>query len=77
MCGIFGISFKKKNNQSDFSILKEDINILAQKSQQRGSDTFGILVKDKKNNSIYKINEDPSHAINRKDYNLFFKRKIK
>ena len=44
----FRISFKKKNNQSDFSILKEDINILAQKSQQRGSDTFGILVKDKK-----------------------------
>ena len=76
MCGIFGISFNKKYNQSDFSILKKDINILAQKSQQRGSDTFGILIKDKNNNSIYKINEDPSDAINRKDYNLFLKEKI-
>ena len=26
MCGIFGISFNKKYNQSDFSILKKDIN---------------------------------------------------
>ena len=76
MCGIFGISFNKKYNQSDFSILKKDINILAQKSQQRGSDTFGVLIKDKNNNSIYKINEDPSDAINRKDYNLFLKEKI-
>ena len=64
----FRYIIKKKNNQSDFSILKEDINILAQKSQQRGSDTFDVFLLKIKNNSIYKINEDPSHAINRKDY---------
>ena len=76
MCGIFGISFKKNNNQLDLSTLKKDIDILAKKSQQRGSDTFGILIKDENNNSIYKINEDPAKAINRKDYKSFLNKKI-
>ncbi len=77
MCGIFGISYKKKNDSIDFLSLKSDINFLTKKSQLRGSDTFGILVKDNLQNSVYKINEDPIRALNRNDYKLFLNEKLK
>ena len=77
MCGIFGITTTKCNNQTDFSLLKQDIDILTKKSEIRGSDTFGVLIKDQSTNSIFKINEDPSGALKRKDYKDFLNKKLK
>ena len=76
MCGIFGISYKKNLDEKNFRFLEEDINFLIKKSQIRGSDTFGILIKDVENNSIYKINENPSKSIKREDYKLFLKNNL-
>jgi len=77
MCGIFGITAIKDNSQTDFSLLKHDIDILTKKSELRGSDTFGVLIKDQLTNSIFKINENPSSALKRKDYKNFLNKKLK
>jgi glucosamine--fructose-6-phosphate aminotransferase (isomerizing) len=70
MCGIFGIVSKKKIG-IDYSLLDEDIKILTNFSQKRGSDTYGVLVKNQLNNAIFKINEEPKKVLKRKDFNYF------
>ena len=65
MCGIFGLSFNV-NNSNEVSLLSKDINYLITKSQKRGSDTFGIYVKENGNNSVFKINQEPQKVIKRK-----------
>ena len=77
MCGIFGITATNNDSQTDFSLLKHDIDILTKKSELRGSDTFGLLIKDQSKNSIFKINEDPSSALKRKDYKNFLNKELK
>ena len=75
MCGIFGISFNK-NTSSDVSFLSKDINYLIRKSQKRGSDTFGIYIKENDNNSVFKINQEPQKVIKRKDFKNFIDDKL-
>ena len=75
MCGIFGISFNT-NNSNDVSFLSKDINYLITKSQKRGSDTFGIYIKENDNNSVFKINQEPQKAIKRKDFKAFIDEKL-
>ena len=75
MCGIFGISFNT-NNSNDVSFLSKDINYLITKSQKRGSDTFGIYIKDSDNNSVFKINQEPQKVIKRKDFKAFIDEKL-
>ena len=75
MCGIFGISFNV-NNSNEVSFLSKDINYLIKKSQKRGSDTFGIYIKDSDNNSVFKINQEPQKVIKRKDFKNFIDDKL-
>ena len=75
MCGIFGISFNV-NNSNEVSFLSKDINYLIKKSQKRGSDTFGIYIKDSDNNSVFKINQEPQKVIKRKDFKAFIDDKL-
>ena len=70
MCGIFGISFNV-NNSNEVSFLSKDINYLIKKRKKRGSDTFGIYIKDSDNNSVFKINQEPQKVIKRKDFKNF------
>lgn len=75
MCGIFGISFNV-NNSNEASFLSKDINYLITKSQKRGSDTFGIYIKENHNNSVFKINQEPQKVIKRKDFKAFIDDKL-
>ena len=75
MCGIFGLSFNV-NNSNEVSLLSKDINYLITKSQKRGSDTFGIYVKENGNNSVFKINQEPQKVIKRKDFKAFIDDKL-
>ena len=76
MCGLFGISAINNNNLENASLLEHDLKILTKKSQQRGSDTFGVLIKDQNQNSIYKINQEPSEVLKRKDFKKFLNEKL-
>ena len=72
MCGLFGISAKKNNNLENSTLLENDLKVLTKRSQQRGSDTFGVLIKDQHENSIFKINQDPSEALKRSDFKFLY-----
>ena len=76
MCGIFGILSKKNSDKTNFALLNDDINILTKKSELRGSDTFGLLIKNHSTSSIFKINEKPSKVIKRNDYKNFINRNL-
>ena len=76
MCGLFGISAKKNNNLENSTLLENDLKVLTKRSQQRGSDTFGVVIKDQHENSIFKINQDPSEALKRSDFKEFLNKKL-
>ena len=76
MCGIFGIS-SNIDPVKDYDNIFSDIEKFVTLSELRGSDTFGISFKLKKNSILYKISEKPSIAIKRKNFKDFFNRNLK
>ena len=47
MCGIFGVSNKLTDSPSDnLKLFSKDLKTLTQISEQRGSDTFGFVIKN-------------------------------
>ena len=52
MCGIFGVS-SNIDNSTEASFLSNDLNYLITQSQKRGSDTFGIYIKEDNKNSVF------------------------
>lgn len=75
MCGIFGVS-SNIDNSTEASFLSNDLNYLITQSQKRGSDTFGIYIKEDNKNSVFKINQEPLKAIKRKDFKVFIDDKL-
>ena len=76
MCGIFGISYKI-NPKQDYDKIIFDLRQLVTLSEKRGSDTFGISVKLLEETLIYKTNEKPTIAINKKNYKYFLEDNLK
>ena len=76
MCGIFGISYKI-NPKQDYDKIIFDLRQLVTLSEKRGSDTFGIAVKLLEETLIYKTNEKPTIAINKKNYKYFLEDNLK
>ncbi len=77
MCGIFGVSNKLTDSPSDnLKLFSKDLKTLTQISEQRGSDTFGFVIKNDKNNFLYKINQKPSEALSRADLKNFLINKL-
>ena len=76
MCGIFGISYKI-NPKQDYDKIIFDLRQLVTLSEKRGSDTFGISVKLLEETLIYKTNEKPTIAINKKNYKNFLEDNLK
>ena len=70
MCGIFGIS-TNIDPVKDYENIFSDIEKFVKLSELRGSDTFGISFKLKKNSILYKISEKPSVAIKEKILKTF------
>ena len=70
MCGIFGIS-SKINPKEDYGKITFDLKQLVTLSEKRGSDTFGISIKLPEETLIYKTNEKPTKAIDKKNYKNF------
>ena len=75
MCGIFGISSAINPNQ-DYDKIVFDLKQLTILSEKRGSDTFGISIKLFDQTIIYKTNEKPTKAINRKTYKNFLEQNL-
>ena len=67
MCGIFGFSYIDKKDSNDFSKIESDIELFTKLNKIRGSDTFGVSFCSKGENFVYKVNTEPSKAINRRD----------
>ena len=68
MCGIFGVSAILDGKRSlNLKNLRNELKVFVNISKKRGSDTFGFLIRSEKENYIYKINENPSKAIQRND----------
>jgi len=77
MCGIFGISAKLEGTESKkIKLITSDLRELAKISEKRGSDTFGFVLKFNSKNFLYKINQEPSKAIYRKDLKKFLEQSI-
>ncbi len=76
MCGIFGISYKI-NPKQDYDKIIFDLRQLVTLSEKRGSDTFGISIKLLEETLIYKTNEKPTIAINKKNYKNFLEDNLK
>ena len=77
MCGIFGFSYVDGKDLGDFSKIENDIKLFTNLSKIRGSDTFGISLCSHDKNFVYKVNTDPSRAINRRDYKIFLAKSLK
>ena len=75
MCGIFGISSAINPNQ-DYDKIVFDLKQLTILSEKRGSDTFGVSIKLLDQTIIYKTNEKPTKAINRKTYKNFLEQNL-
>ena len=75
MCGIFGASLNISNSL-EANFLSKDLNYLISQSQKRGSDTFGLYIKENDKNSVFKINQEPLEAIKRKDFKIFIDEKL-
>ena len=75
MCGIFGIS-STVNPKQDYNKIIFDLKELTTLSEKRGSDTFGISIKLYDQTIIYKTNERPTKAINKKTYNNFLEQNL-
>ena len=75
MCGIFGISSAINPNQ-DYDKIVFDLKQLTILSEKRGSDTFGVSIKLFDQTIIYKTNEKPTKAINRKTYKNFLEQNL-
>ena len=79
MCGIFGIS-PSNLKENNFDKILKNINIYIDKSQKRGSDTFGLSFKLDNKIILFKSNENPTESIKKKNYkeflNKFLKNKI-
>ena len=75
MCGIFGASLNISNSL-EANFLSKDLNYLISQSQKRGSDTFGLYIKENDKNSVFKINQEPLKAIKRKDFKIFIDEKL-
>ena len=76
MCGIFGIS-ATINPKQDYDKIILDLKKLITLSEMRGSDTFGVSFKLTNKTLIYKTNEKPTKAINKKDYKNFLEENLK
>ena len=76
MCGIFGIS-TTINPKQDYDKVNFDLKKLITLSEKRGSDTFGVSFKLADETLIYKTNERPTKAINKKDYKNFLNENLK
>jgi len=76
MCGIFGIS-ATINPKKDYDKIILDLKKLITLSEMRGSDTFGVSFKLTNKTLIYKTNEKPTKAINKKDYKNFLEENLK
>jgi glutamine---fructose-6-phosphate transaminase (isomerizing) len=76
MCGIFGIS-TTINPKQDYDKVNFDLKKLITLSEKRGSDTFGVSFKLADETLIYKTNERPTKAINKKDYKNFLDENLK
>ena len=72
MCGIFGFSYSDEKDSIDLSKIESDIKLFTKLNKIRGSDTFGTSFCSKDENFVYKVNTDPSKAINRRDYKIFW-----
>ena len=72
MCGIFGIS-ATIDPKKDYDKVISDLKQLITLSEKRGSDTFGVSFKLSEKTLIYKTNEKPTKAINKKNYKDFLK----
>ena len=67
MCGIFGIS-TTIDPKLDYDKVISDLRQLITLSEKRGSDTFGVSFRLQEKTLVYKTNEKPTKAINKKDY---------
>ena len=76
MCGIFGIS-QSKLKPINFDNILQDIKIYVDTSQKRGSDTFGLSFKLEDEIIVFKSNEKPSEAIQKKNYKEFLGKFLK
>ena len=76
MCGIFGIA-KSQINIKEYDNILKDIKLYVKYNEIRGSDTFGISFKLENENILYKINEKPSSALKKKNYNNFLNKYLK
>ena len=76
MCGIFGIS-QSKLKPINFDNILKDIKIYVDTSQKRGSDTFGLSFKLEDEIIVFKSNEKPSEAIQKKNYKEFLGKFLK
>jgi len=76
MCGIFGIS-ATINPKQDYDKIIFDLKKLITLSEKRGSDTFGVSFKLTDKTLIYKTNEKPTEAVNKKDYKNFLEKNLK
>ena len=76
MCGIFGIS-ATINPKQDYDKIIFDLKKLITLSEKRGSDTFGVSFKLTDKTLIYKTNEKPTKAVNKKDYKNFLEKNLK
>ena len=76
MCGIFGIS-SKINPEQDYDKIIFDLKQLVTLSVKRGSDTFGVSIKLPDETLIYKTNEKPTKAIDKKNFKNFLTDRLK
>jgi len=76
MCGIFGIS-SKINSEQDYDKIIFDLKQLVTLSEKRGSDTFGVSIKLPDETLIYKTNEKPTKAIDKKNFKNFLTDRLK
>ena len=76
MCGIFGIS-SKINPEQDYDKIIFDLKQLVTLSEKRGSDTFGVSIKLPDETLIYKTNEKPTKAIDKKNFKNFLTDRLK
>jgi glucosamine--fructose-6-phosphate aminotransferase (isomerizing) len=75
MCGIFGIS-TTIDPKLDYDKVISDLRQLITLSEKRGSDTFGVSFRLPEKTLVYKTNEKPTKAINKKDYKYFLKENL-
>ena len=75
MCGIFGISTTIDPKQ-DYDKVISDLRKLITLSEKRGSDTFGVSFRLPEEILVYKTNEKPTKAINRKTYKNFLEQNL-